>query len=193
MFVIEDGSEVATQVGHEAANEVGKRTAHDDGNKAADDDWIEVQSKQHRRCKRTTPLTLSAKGTSTLRGHPKGGSKGNFPIVKIANHARVWLNKNKPSANEGFYTSKVKSILRTQKNKIDPKTGAPARKVRFQDPESDTHKVRPRKGRVARKNAGLVLTVTAPQECVGSSCSRMYESRSTDDGRSVQTGDHVLV
>jgi hypothetical protein len=123
--------------------------------------------------------------------HPKGGSNGNFPIVKIANHARVWLNKNKPSANEGFYTSKVKSILGTQKNnKIDPKTGATARKVRFQDPESDTHKVRPRKGRVARKNAGLVLTVTAPQECVGSS---MYERRSTDDGRSVQTGDHVLV
>jgi hypothetical protein len=67
MSVIEDGSEAATtQVGHEAANNVGKRTAHNDGNKTADDDWIEVQSKQHRRCKRTMPLTLSAKGTSIL-------------------------------------------------------------------------------------------------------------------------------
>ena len=69
----------------------------------------------------------------------------------------MWLNKNKPSDNEGFYTSKVK----THKNKIGPKTGATARKVLFQDPELDTHKVRHRKGRVVvRKNAGLVLTVT---------------------------------
>jgi hypothetical protein len=100
-FVIEDGSEAATEVGHEAANAVGKRNANDDGNEAADDDWIEVHSKQHRRSRRT-PLTLSAKGTSTLRGHPKGGSQGNFPIVKIANHAHVWLNKNKPRDNEGL-------------------------------------------------------------------------------------------
>jgi hypothetical protein len=110
---------------HPVRNDVkstGKRAAHDDGNKTADDDWIEVQSTQHRRSKRT-PLTLSAKGTSILRGHPKGGpsSKGNFPIViKIANHARVWLNKIKSSANEGFYTSQVKSILRVHKNKIKP-------------------------------------------------------------------------
>jgi hypothetical protein len=90
------------------------------------------------------PLTLSAKGTSILRGHPNGGlpSNGNFPTVKID--------------NEGFYTSKVKSILRTHKNTIEPKQG-----VRFQDRESDTHKVRPStKGRVASKNAGLVLMVS---------------------------------
>jgi hypothetical protein len=149
--VIEDGSEAETQVGHEAANKVGKRTARDDSNEAADDDGIEVQSKQHRWSKRT-PLTLSAKGTSILSGHPKGGlsSNGNFPRLKIANHAHVWLNKNKASDNKGFHTSKVTSILRNPKNK----------KVWFQDPELHTHKVRPRKGRLARKNAGLVLTVT---------------------------------
>jgi hypothetical protein len=192
VFVIEDGSEAAPEVGHEAANKVGKRNAKDDGNKTADDDWIEVRSKQHRRCKHMTlPPTLTAKGTSILRGHPKGGLPGNFPIVKIANHARVWLNKNKPSNNEGFYTSKVKSIFRFHKNKIKPKNDATARKVWIQDPKSGTRKVRPRKGRVARKSAGLVLTVTAPQECVGSSCSHTYEGRSTDDGRSVPIATSV--
>jgi hypothetical protein len=145
MSVIGNGSEAAPEVGHEAANKVGKRNAKDDGNKAADDDWIEVRSKQHRRCKRMTPLTLNAKGSSILRGHPKGGLPGNFPTVKIANHARVWLNKNKPSDNEGFYTSKVKSIFRFHKNKIKPENDATARKVWIHDPESGTHKVRPRK------------------------------------------------
>jgi hypothetical protein len=139
-FVIADGSEAATEVGHEAANNIGKRNAKDGGNKSADNDWIEVHSKQYRRSKRTPP-TLIAKGTSTLRAHPKGGSKGNFPVVKIANHARVWLNKNKPSNNEGFYTSKVKSIFRFHKNKIKSKQDATARKVWIQDPESGTHKV----------------------------------------------------
>jgi hypothetical protein len=169
MFVIvEDGPEAAPEVGHEAATKVGKRNAHEDGNKAADDDWIELQSKQHRSCTRMTPLTLTAKCTSSLRGHPKGGlsSKGNFPIGKIANRD-----------NRGFYTPKVKSIFRFHKNKIKikPKNDATAQKVWIQDPKSGTHKVRPRKGRVARKNAGLVLTVTAPQEWVGRSCSHTYE------------------
>jgi hypothetical protein len=105
MFVIEDGyeraatkdgSEAATEVGHEAANEVGKRTANDDGSEAADDDWIEVHSKRHCRGKRTVPLILYANGTGILRGHPKGGLPlhGGFAVVKIANHARVWSNKN---------------------------------------------------------------------------------------------------
>jgi hypothetical protein len=121
-FVIEDGSEAATQVGHKAANKVGKRTACDDGNKAADDDWIEVQSKQHRRSKRT-PLTLSAKGTSILRGHPKGGlsSNGNFPRLKIANHAHVWLNKNKPSDNEGFIPPRSRAFYTTPRTKSNPR------------------------------------------------------------------------
>jgi hypothetical protein len=68
------------------------------------------------------------------------------------------------------------------------RTRSNPRKVWFQDPESDTHKVRPRKGRVARKNAGFGADGNrqAPQECVGSSCSRTYEGRSTDGRRSVQ-------
>ena len=109
-----------------------------------------------------TPLTLTAKGTIILRGHPKGGLPGNFPIVKIANHARVWLNKNKPSDNEGFYTSKVKSIFRFHKNKV-----------------------RPKKGRVARKNAGLVLAVTAKhhRSVLGAVAPRTKDGRWTPDDR----------
>jgi hypothetical protein len=141
----EDGSDAANQVGHEAAN--------DDGYEAADD-WIEVLSKKHLRGKRI------------LRGHPKDGVPltANFPVVKIATHAPVWSTRNvillektgmaldmapgKPSDNEGFYTTKMKSILRTHRKQIDSKI------VRFTARESGTH-------RVARKNAGLVLTVSA--------------------------------
>jgi hypothetical protein len=66
------------------------------------------------------------------------------------------MDPGKPSDDKWFYTSKVKSIVRTHKNKVEPKKG-----VRFQDRESDTHKVKPRKGRVARKKStGLVLTVS---------------------------------
>ena len=151
-------------------------------------------------------MTLNAKGTSTLRGHPKGGLpyNGNFPLVKIANHARVCSNKiailfekngaamdedpRKSSDNKGFYTSEVKSISRTHKNTIEPKQG-----VRFQDHESDTHKVRPRTGRVARKNAGLVLTASSQhhRSVLGPVAPRVYEGRSTDVGRSVQLAIHV--
>ena len=109
--------------------------------------------------------------------------------MKVANHARVWSKKNaillekngmamdmdpgKPSdSNEGFYTAKVKSILRTHKNKIESKIGANAQTVRFTDRESDTHEVTPRKGRVARNSIygfGVDGKRPAPLECVGGS------------------------
>jgi hypothetical protein len=82
--------------------------------------------------------------------------------VKIANHVRVWSKRNaillekngmamdmapgKPSNNAGFYTAKVKSILRTHKNTIESKLGANAQTIRFTDRESDTHAVTPQKG-----------------------------------------------
>jgi hypothetical protein len=50
--------------------------------------------------------------------------------------------------------------LRTHKKKIESKIGANAHKFRFTDRESDTHEVKPRKGRVARKSTGLVLTLS---------------------------------